>query len=342
MQAKSKKMKNCKQISAILPLYEQVLVLADANIASRIEERLGQYGIHRFPTLILEATESDKSLATVERIWSFLFDHHATRKALLIHIGGGLICDLGGFAAATYKRGIDFLNIPTTLLAMADAAHGGKTGFNYRGLKNAIGLIRQPLATLIDTAWLTTLDNRQILSGYAEILKCGLLDSTEAWQQAVRNLESGDFTSSLSMAIALKERIVAADEQEQGLRKTLNLGHTVGHALEELFAEQHNPLPHGFCVLYGLVAALYLSVTKLGLAPALLTQTTHLMVDYYSRPSCNCKDFERLIDLTREDKKNTRAGVRAFTLLSAPGQAQINCPVSDAELREALDYLFSA
>ena len=323
-----------------------------------IDDKLSPVTRHPSPvTLRLPISESLKTIQTVELIWDFLLQHNITRRGLLICIGGGVLTDLGGFAASTYKRGIDYINIPTTLLAMVDASTGGKTGFNYRGLKNCIGTFHEPVATFIDPSWLTTLPARDILNGYAEMLKTGLLDNGQwamdngqcLWnallQYDLDEMNIEQLTPLIRRCIEVKSSIVAADPQETGLRKALNLGHTFGHALEEMQmvngTSSNGTLPHGYAVLYGLIAELYLSVTKLGCPREPLQQLTQLMLHYYGRPVCKCSDRDKLIALMHQDKKSERAAEINCTLLSDLGQPLVNCLISQDEANQALDYLFS-
>ena len=327
------------------------------------------------PRLEIPDGEQHKTLATVEQIWHFLFSHHATRDDILVCVGGGVICDLGGFAASTYKRGMPHLNVPTTLLAMVDAASGGKTGFDYAGIKNAIGTYAQPLDTLVIPSLIATLPPRELLSGYGEMLKHALLDTPDHWHQLLQiDLETEAGVQALMPLIArsraVKARIVQADPHEQGLRRALNLGHTVGHALEAQMLANGHPAPHGYCVVWGMVAALYLSIlyneeTPISLAcpgaqasspaakspfkgdleglPSLrevLRQLEQVMLRYYGRPVCNCKDQSQLLALMQQDKKNTAAGIR-FTLLRQIGDPLTDETPSPKSLAAALDYLFS-
>ena len=350
-------------ISNIIARYpsDQIFVLLDSGLSADINDgytkdkrRINEGYTNDYPVLMLSTSEDHKTLETVQHIWDFLLEHHATRQALLINIGGGILTDMGGFAAATYKRGIDYVNIPTTLLAMVDAAHGGKTGINYHGLKNHIGVFREPVATLIEPAFLTTLDTYTFLSGYAELIKTALLDSDDFFAQSLAYLE--DYISSeqspithnlsplINRAIAVKQRIVAADPTEQGLRKALNLGHTIGHALEELGSVSftHAPITHGYAVLYGIVAELYLSQRLLpDCDTSLLQRLTRVLIDVYGKPTCSCRDYDRLIELMRSDKKNASADQINFTLLKKAGDPVINQVATPSQIREALDYLFS-
>ena len=300
--------------------------------------------------LTLEAGEVTKNLTSVQLVWDFLLKHRATREAVLVNLGGGMITDLGGFAAATYMRGIRFVNIPTTLLAMVDASSGGKTGFDYKGVKNAIGTFTPPLATLIHLDFLRTLPAEELLSGFAEMLKHALIASKREWVNLLQLLqeelpheqlvEALGSTGVLQASIAIKEKVVAQDPHETGLRKILNFGHTVGHAIESA-ALDHGALPHGYCVLWGMVAEVYLSVVKLGCPREVLQQLTQIMLQYYGRPQCNCKQREQLIQRMYQDKKNSANRTPNFTLLRAVGEPEINQYVSEKDIDEALEYLFS-
>ena len=326
--------------------YELVCVVGDASIQhSAFSIQLKE----KWPALWLEVSEDKKSLETVQAIWDFLFAHSMTRRGVLVCIGGGVLTDIAGLAAATYKRGIDYINIPTTLLAMVDASTGGKTGINYGGLKNSIGVFAPPVETLIWPEWLKTLPAREFLNGYAEMLKTGLIaESGKLWdrllQYDLEQMEIVPLKPMISDCVAVKEQIVQQDPREDGLRKVLNLGHTFGHALEQIsiqHAEVSHPMPHGYAVLYGLIAELYLSVTKLGCPKEPLQQLTQLMLHYYGRPVCNCKDREELIRLMQQDKKNERAAEINCTLIRDIGQPVINQILSIDEANEALEYLFS-
>ena len=269
-----------------------------------------------------------------------------------------MVTDLGGFAAATYMRGIRFVNIPTTLLAMVDASSGGKTGVDYQGIKNAIGTFTPPLATLIHPPFLLTLPATELLSGFAEMLKHALIASPEEWikllQLAQQELPQAQFVQALSdrgllhNSIAIKEQVVAEDPREAGMRKILNFGHTVGHAIESaalhnsLQPSTFNPQPsHGYCVLWGMVAELYLSVVHAACPREVLQQLVQIMLQYYGRPTCNCKQREELIQRMYQDKKNEANHSPNFTLLRAVGEPIINQHLSDTDINEALEYLFS-
>ena len=335
--------------SALTPFlndYQQVCIVRDEGV-----KELRSEGVKE---LVLRTSEQTKSLETVQVIWDFLFAQEMTRKGLVIAVGGGVLTDLAGFAAATYKRGIDYINIPTTLLSMVDASSGGKTGVNYHGLKNSIGAFYPPVETLIWPGWLKTLPTEQFLSGFAEMLKTGLVKKREGiknplWNALLRydldTMPLDTLTPLIEQCVAVKERIVAADPKESGLRKVLNFGHTFGHALEQIQMVNgqwsNGKWLHGYAVLYGMIAELYLSVVKLGCPKEPLQQLTQLMLHYYGRPQCKCSDREALISLMQQDKKNERAAEINCTLLQEIGSPRTNQVITTDEANEALEYLFA-
>jgi 3-dehydroquinate synthase len=324
----------------------QLFVLMDTNTATKCMPILSKsIAGTLYQTIVIEAGESNKNIALVQQVWDALLDGGATREALLINLGGGMVTDLGGFAALNYMHGIRYINLPTSLLAMVDASSGGKTGFDYRGVKNLIGSFAIPEATVIYLPFLETLPAKEWLSGYAEMLKHGLLESKDH----LDTLLAMDLNDSkcpipsdiLAYNIAIKERIVTIDPQEKGARKLLNFGHTVGHAIEETYVAEGKEVKHGYCVLWGMVAELYLSVIRLGFPREVLSQISHLMLEYYGRPECDCRQREKLVEWMMKDKKNRVAGEINFTLLRGIGDGVWNQIVSSEELNEAIEYLFS-
>lgn len=302
------------------------------------------------PSLALDVTEQSKSLETVQQIWDWFFELGLTRRDEVVAVGGGALTDMVGFACATYKRGVPYVNVPTTLLAMVDASTGGKTGINYRGLKNSIGVFAAPKETIIDTKWLETLPVKEMLSGFGEMLKTGLLDAAlwpDVLQYDLETMPLDDLKPLITRCVDVKERFVHADPHEEGLRKVLNLGHTFGHALEEVTVNglmdegMNGVMPHGYAVVYGMIAELYLSVTKLGCEKEPLQQLTQVILHYYGRPQCKCSDREKLVRLMQQDKKNERAAEINCTLLRGVGEPVINQVITPDEALEALDYLFS-
>lgn len=330
----------------------QLFVLTDTNSNVYCMPILAKIlGNRQYRVLIIEAGEHNKDLKHIEAIWNFLVKYRATRQAMLINLGGGMITDLGGFAAATYMRGIQFVNIPTTLLAMVDASMGGKTGFDYQGMKNSIGCFAQSKANFIYPDFIKTLPRKEILSGFAEMLKHALIASKKEWvrllhicdkeggkEQLVNHLISKDV---LTNSIAIKQEVVKDDPKENGWRKILNFGHTVGHAIESVALDYNKVQPHGYCVMWGMVAETYLSVVHVGCPRDVLHYITRIMLEWYGRPNCDCKEREKLIEKMYYDKKNNANTTPNFTLLHDVGQPIINQHLSEEDINEALEYLFS-
>ena len=292
-------------------------------------------------SIVIKAGDTNKTLDSLAEVWTALSQGGATRHSLMINLGGGMVTDLGGFAASTFKRGIDFINIPTTLLAMVDASVGGKTGINFGGLKNEIGVFSDSKFVIINTQFLDTLDHDNICSGYAEMLKHGLISDNKHWAELVGfNLAQPDLAQLQRMvaeSIKVKERIVTEDPHEHGIRKALNLGHTVGHALEK----HGRPVLHGYAVAYGMVCELYLSARKTDFPTDKMHQTVRFILDHYGRLPYTCDDYPELLELMRHDKKNT-SGIINFTLLGGIGDIRINQTATKEEIEEALDFLREA
>lgn len=296
-------------------------------------------------SIVIKAGDTNKTLDSLAEVWTALSQGGATRHSLMINLGGGMVTDLGGFAASTFKRGIDFINIPTTLLAMVDASVGGKTGINFGGLKNEIGVFSDSKFVIINTQFLDTLDHDNICSGYAEMLKHGIISDNKHWAELVGfNLAQPDLAQLQRMvaeSIKVKERIVTEDPHEHGIRKALNLGHTVGHALESFAMKHGRPVLHGYAVAYGMVCELYLSARKTDFPTDKMHQTVRFILDHYGRLPYTCDDYPELLELMRHDKKNT-SGIINFTLLGGIGDIRINQTATKEEIEEALDFLREA
>ena len=286
------------------------------------------------------ATDVHKDLDSLSHVWQSLSDGGATRHTLLINIGGGMVTDLGGFAASTFKRGINYINIPTTLLAMVDASVGGKTGINFGGLKNEIGVFNNAACVILDTEFLKTLDEENILSGYAEMLKHGLISDEKMLGELlsfdIEQPSLAELQRMVADSVAVKQRIVTDDPTEQGIRKALNLGHTVGHAFES-FALARTPLLHGYAVAYGLICELYLSAIKTGFPTEKMHQTVQFIKEHYGKMTITCDDYPTLLQLMTHDKKNV-SGIINFTLLGHVGDIRINQTATKEEIYEALDF----
>lgn len=296
-------------------------------------------------SIVIKAGDTNKTLDSLAEVWTALSQGGATRHSLMINLGGGMVTDLGGFAASTFKRGIDFINIPTTLLAMVDASVGGKTGINFGGLKNEIGVFSDSKFVIINTQFLDTLDHDNICSGYAEMLKHGLISDNKHWAELVGfNLAQPDLAQLQRMvaeSIKVKERIVTEDPHEHGIRKALNLGHTVGHALESFAMKHGRPVLHGYAVAYGMVCELYLSARKTDFPTDKMHQTVRFILDHYGRLPYTCDDYPELLEQMRHDKKNT-SGIINFTLLGGIGDIRINQTATKEEIEETLDFLREA
>jgi 3-dehydroquinate synthase len=332
-QALTTAMKKCE--------YDRVFILADettARLCVPAIEKVG--GLESAYHIVIGATDACKTLSSLTHVWEELGKGGGTRHSLLINIGGGMVTDLGGFAASTFKRGISYINIPTTLLAMVDASVGGKTGINFGGLKNEIGVFSNAHTVILDTQFLQTLDRENICSGYAEMLKHGLISGEQMWAELITfDLEQPDLAKLRQMvadSVAVKERIVEEDPTEQGIRKALNLGHTAGHAFES-FALRHKPVLHGYAVAWGLICELYLSTVKTGFPSDKMRQTVSFIKEHYGKMTITCDDYPDLFELMTHDKKNT-SGIINFTLLGGIGDIRINQTATKEEIFEALDF----
>ena len=242
--------------------------------------------------IVIPATDTHKTLESLSHVWSELQRMGATRHSLMVNLGGGMVTDLGGFAASTFKRGIPYINIPTTLLSMVDASVGGKTGINFGGLKNEIGVFNNARSVILDTTFLRTMDHENICSGYAEMLKHGLINNEEMWAELLNfsleiKVESLELLGRMvSDSVAIKQRIVTEDPTEHGIRKALNLGHTAGHAFESLALER-KPVLHGYAVAWGLIVELYLCCVKTGFPQDKMRQTVAFIKENYGEETAN-------------------------------------------------------
>ena len=321
--------------------HDRTLVLVDETTEELCLPLLGGIDcLHGAERIVIRATDEHKTLESLTHVWECLQRGGATRHSLLINLGGGMVTDLGGFAASTFKRGINYINIPTTLLSMVDASVGGKTGINFGGLKNEIGVFNNASSVILDTKFLQTLDHENVCSGYAEMLKHGLIATEDMWSELLRyDLDAPDYcqlSRMLADSVQVKARIVGQDPMEKGLRKALNLGHTVGHAFESL-ALQRRPILHGYAVAYGLVCELYLSSVKTGFPIDKMRQTVRFISENYGQMPITCDDYPTLLELMTHDKKNV-AGEINFTLLGGVGDIRINQTATKEEILEALDF----
>lgn len=323
--------------------HDRIFVLTDTTTEKLCLPVIEKFGCLAGATHIsIGATDVEKTIHSTAHVWEYLQQGGATRHSLLVNLGGGMVTDLGGFAASTFKRGINFINIPTTLLSMVDASVGGKTGINFGGLKNEIGVFNDSRYVILCTEFLKTLDDANIRSGYAEMLKHGLISTPSLWHELVTfditRPDLGLLQRMVADSVAVKERIVEQDPHEQGLRKALNLGHTMGHAFESWAMRREQPILHGYAVAFGLIPELYLSTIKAGFPTDVMREAVRYVRDVYGVLPITCDDYPELLELMTHDKKNI-AGTINFTLLGNIGDIQINRTATRKEIEEALDFL---
>ena len=325
-------------MGSILSKASQVFILTDENVAPFWLPEV-EYGLNceNAIEIVIKPGEQHKNLQTVQRIWKTLMKHHADRNALLVNLGGGVITDLGGFAASTYKRGIKFINIPTTLLAMVDAAIGGKTGIDFGGAKNQIGTFAEAEDVLVDPVFLSTLPRREILSGMAEMLKYGFIADDNLLEINLDNYQ--DY---ILCAGEIKRQIVAKDPKEAGLRKILNFGHTLGHAIESHCLTTDCPLLHGEAVALGMAGALWLSVKHCGLDEQVLKDYEKKLPMLLSEAEISLTeaDIEPIMGYLVHDKKNM-GDKPQIVLLEAVGKPVWDVMVDYNTIKRSLEYIIT-
>ncbi|WP_448518945.1 3-dehydroquinate synthase [Rhodoflexus sp.] len=320
--------------------WSAIFVLADTNTHFCCYPLIAPVLPAEHELIVIQAGEAHKTLRTCETIWQHLTDAQADRNALLINLGGGVIGDMGGFCAATYKRGISFIQIPTTLLAQVDASVGGKLGIDFQGFKNHIGIFQEPAYVLIDTHFLHTLPVRELRSGFAELLKHGLIADATAWQElsAPEDFLTIDWQQVVPHSIALKQSVVAQDPSEKGLRKILNFGHTIGHAIESYFLENQPAekiLLHGEAIAAGMMAEAWLAVHKTLLPQESYEEICRYLLQLYGKVAITQEIIPAIAQLALQDKKNEN-GVIFLSLIDRIGSCRFNIPSTQAEIEEAL------
>ncbi|MFD2098674.1 3-dehydroquinate synthase [Flagellimonas iocasae] len=320
--------------------YSKVFVLVDENTKKNclpfFRNEILDYPVDSI--FEIESGENNKNIGTCVKVWELLSNQDGDRKSLLINLGGGVLTDLGGFVASTFKRGIDFINIPTTLLSIVDASVGGKTGVDLGVLKNQIGVINQPVMVLVFTEFLKTLEPRQLVSGYAEMLKHGLISDKAYWD---RLKEVNRFTDAeeIQKSIAIKNEVVLQDPTEKGLRKILNFGHTLGHAIESYCLDnpEKKTLLHGEAIAVGMILEGYLSHELKGLSRLSLEEIKTTFLEYFEFVDFTENDVDAILKLLKFDKKNTHGDVN-FVLLQSIGEAVSDVKVPDELFQKAFAY----
>lgn len=292
----------------------------------------------------IESGEEHKTIDTCVGVWNALSELGADRQSLMINLGGGVVTDLGGFIASTFQRGIEFINVPTSLLAMVDASVGGKTGVDLGSLKNQVGVINTGAMVLIDTTYLKTLPYNELKSGYVEMLKHGLIQNESYWStlKDFSNLKKEKLPQLIYDSVLIKQNIVANDPHEIDLRKTLNFGHTLGHSIESLFLKDNTKrtLLHGEAIAVGIILATFISHKLLNFPLAKLSSIKSTMIDLFGKIDLKSKDYQEIINLLKFDKKNSHGNIN-FVLLHDIGDTKINCHVDELLILEAFKYYLS-
>lgn len=289
----------------------------------------------------IEPGEINKNIETCSGVWNALSELGADRKSLLINLGGGVVTDLGGFVACTFKRGISYINVPTTLLSQVDASVGGKTGVDLGNLKNMVGVISESEMVLVDTNYLKSLPFEELRSGFAEMLKHGLIKDADYWKRLclIKDLKTTDLANLIHESVVIKNDIVTVDPTEQNIRKFLNFGHTLGHAIESYFLTHPNKttLLHGEAIAIGMITEAYLSNAILDLPENQLVEISKYLLAIYPKVVIEKKDYQPILDLLIFDKKNV-GGKVLFVLLKELGKAKFNCEIPKELLIKSLDY----
>jgi len=318
--------------------YSKIAVLTDENTKKHCYPLI-KATLPRHTLITIKSGEARKNLETCAVIWQKLTDAQFDRKGLVINLGGGVIGDMGGFCAATYKRGIDFVQMPTTLLSQVDASVGGKLGIDFNGYKNHIGVFREPAGVLVNTAFLQTLPPREMRSGFAEIIKHCLIADAAAWATIRRrDLAEQKWAELVPHSVRIKSEVVAQDPTEKGWRKVLNYGHTIGHAVESYFlAQPKKRLLHGEAIAVGMIAEGYLSVQRGMLPEKEMSGMEEFIFSVYGKVKLEAADIESIAPLTLQDKKNQGGQVQCV-LLGGIGQPVIDQVISLKDIKEALQY----
>jgi len=320
----------------------KIFVLVDENTKEnclpRVEPILNPIG---FTLIEIKSGEENKSIKTLERVWQSLTEKGADRNSILINLGGGIIGDLGGFAASSFKRGMPFINIPTTLLSQVDASVGGKTGINFHGLKNEIGMFSHPKYVLVDSSFNRTLDKQNILSGWAEMLKHSLISNENDWENLIQNdikqIGFKELNHLIARSVKIKNHFVEEDPNEKGIRKALNFGHTFGHAFESLYMNTSKKMLHGVAVAHGMTCELFLSHKIFNFPKEKMDRIVNYLFQKYPKLDILNSDFDKLFKLIQHDKKNELNSIN-FTLLEDFGKIKINTNCTKEDIFETLNW----
>ncbi len=317
--------------------YTKIAVLSDENTGKHCYPII-QMNLPDHIRIQVQSGEMHKNLDTCAEIWNQLSEERFDRHAVMIIVGGGVLCDMGGFCAAAYKRGIDLILLPTTLLAQADASIGGKTGIDFTNLKNHIGIFRQPALTLIDPGFLKTLPASELRSGFAEIIKHALIFDKYLWEEiSNKSLQGQPWKRLIQHSIAYKSSVITLDPGEDGLRKILNAGHTIGHALETHMLTNGFRIRHGNAVALGLIAEGYIAHKRKRLTESELGSISSYILSVFGKVKLHDRHIEKVAQLTLQDKKN-RSNRILCVLLKGIGKAEWDCEINVEEIKDALAY----
>lgn len=328
-----------KHISEVLAKgnYTKQCVIVDENTSEHCLPLVKEF-LPEAKVIQITSGEVNKNLTTCQFIWNAMTEHQMDRKSIVINLGGGVIGDMGGFCAATYKRGIEFIQVPTTLLSQVDASVGGKLGIDFESFKNHIGVFKDPAAVIISSDFLKTLPKRELRSGFAEIIKhCLIADKTKWDVVKTKTFEEQDFENLATHSVLIKAKITDEDPKEQGIRKTLNFGHTIGHAIESFYLNTTKRLFHGEAIAIGMVAEAYVAYKKGFLVLDEVEEIKSYVVKVYGDVKIPVSDYEEIIPLMIQDKKNENSTVLA-ALLENVGKANFNIRLTAEETVESLDF----
>lgn len=329
----------CKRISVLLKKrnYSTLFLLCDTNTHQHCLPHLLNHcpELNKAHIIQVKSGESSKSISTCTDLWNQLMKHKAGKDALLINLGGGVVSDLGGFCASVYKRGIDFINVPTSLLSMADASVGGKTGIDFGGLKNSLGTITQPQAVFIDPLFLNTLSSRHFKNGLAEIVKIALAADKQLWQQLGNALRQLSTEQLITKSVTLKNKIVISDPYDKSIRRILNLGHSIGHAVEIFYLNTKTPLLHGEAVFIGLLIESHIALQKQLITEKQFFEIASVLTSHL--PKQKKLPLQKLLQLLQHDKKNQNNSL-LFSLPQGIGGCKYNVAVNKEEITKAIQY----
>ncbi len=321
--------------------YTKMCVLVDEHTREHCLPLISDSLSENVLLLEIKSGEQYKCLPTCESIWAAMAASHFDRHSLMINLGGGVIGDMGGFVASCYMRGIDFIQIPTTVLSQVDASVGGKLAVDFNGFKNFIGLFNNPKTVLIDPTFIDTLPPEEIRSGYAEMIKHGLINSAEIWNRLKASLDYKkiDWPEEIHESVLVKKDVVESDPEEKGRRKILNFGHTIGHAIESYALTSDKPLLHGEAIGLGMIAESFLSRDLCGLSEDAVTEITAFLNPIYGKVSLDALDhMDKVLDLMKSDKKN-KGGKILFALLEDIGKATHDIEATKEQIIGAITEL---